>query len=402
MQSLSLSGALRSASKVCAATGRREIPRTRPGRAMKARARGRSFKYLETTINTKQAIDARLSQTPHQSIESAHRSPHRFTSPLSCPATEMTRIPVITGKPPIAARWAFMTSPLPDFAESYGQLHHDALSGARQTEGRTKVPASIQRNWPHPDIEADMARLRERAPLVHCLTNFVAAGFTANVLLAVGASPAMVIAQQEAADFAARADAVVINLGTITAASAGAMEQAASAAAGAGTPWVLDPVAVGVLAFRSGVAAALLRDRPAVIRGNASEILALAGADGGGKGVDSTAASSAAVDAARALAGRIGAVVAVSGATDYVTNGTALIEIAGGHPIMTRVVGTGCALGALIAAFLGADVPPQRAATAASAVFAHAAERAAAQSRGPGSFAAAFLDELSCIGNAAG
>ena len=264
------------------------------------------------------------------------------------------------------------------------------------------MPASIQRNWPHPEIEADTARLRERAPLVHCLTNFVAAGFTANVLLAVGASPAMVIAQQEAADFAARADAVLINLGTITSASANAMEQAASAAACAGTPWVLDPVAVGVLAFRSGVAASLLRDRPAVIRGNASEILALAGAEGGGKGVDSTAASSAAVDAARALAGRIGAVVAVSGATDYVTNGTALIEIAGGHPIMTRVVGTGCALGALIAAYLGADVPPQRAATAASAVFSHAAERAAAQSRGPGSFAAAFLDELSCIGNAAG
>jgi hydroxyethylthiazole kinase len=261
------------------------------------------------------------------------------------------------------------------------------------------VPASIQRNWPHPEIAADTARLRERAPLVHCLTNFVAAGFTANVLLAAGASPAMVIAQQEAADFAARADAMLINLGTITAASAEAMQQAASAAAGAGTPWVLDPVAVGVLAFRRGVAAALLRDRPAVIRGNASEILALAGAESGGKGVDSTAASSAAVEAARALAGRIGAVVAVSGATDYVTNGAALVEIPGGDPVMTRVVGTGCALGALIAAFLGAGVPPLRAATAASAVFAQAAERAAAQSRRPGSFSVAFLDELSRTGD---
>jgi hydroxyethylthiazole kinase len=256
----------------------------------------------------------------------------------------------------------------------------------------------VQRNWPHPDIEADMARLRKQGPLVHCLTNFVAAGFTANVLLALGASPAMVIAPQEAADFSARAGAVLINLGTITAASAEAMEQAAASATGAGTPWVLDPVAVGVLAFRSGVAASLLRHRPAVIRGNASEILALAGAQGGGKGVDSTAESSAAVDAARTLAGRTGAVVAVSGATDYVTDGAAMVEIAGGHAIMTRVVGTGCALGALIAAFLGADVPPLRAATAASAVFAHAAERAAAQSRGPGSFAVAFLDELSCIG----
>lgn len=261
------------------------------------------------------------------------------------------------------------------------------------------MPVSIQRTWPHPDIDADMASLRERAPLVHCLTNFVAAGFTANVLLALGASPAMVIAEQEAADFATRADALLINLGTITTASAEAMEKAvAAAAAGAGTPWVLDPVAVGALAFRSGVAASLLRYRPDVIRGNASEILALAGMEGGGKGVDSTAASSAAVDAALALAGRTGAVVAVSGATDYVTDGAALIEIAGGHPVMTRVVGTGCSLGALIAAFLGAGVSPLRAATAASAVFTRAAERAVAQSSGPGSFAVAFLDELSGIG----
>lgn len=265
-------------------------------------------------------------------------------------------------------------------------------------ERRTEMPAPIRRTWPHPEIEADMARLRERAPLVHCLTNFVAAGFTANVLLAVGASPAMVIAEQEVADFATRADAVLINLGTITAASAEAMERAAAAASRAATPWVLDPVAVGVLAFRSGVAASLLRHRPAVIRGNASEILALSGLEGGGKGVDSTAASSAAVDAARALAGRTGAVVAVSGATDYVTGGADLVEIAGGHPIMTRVVGTGCSLGALIAAFLAAGVPPLRAATAASAVFARAAECAVPQSRGPGSFAVAFLDELSCIG----
>ncbi len=243
-----------------------------------------------------------------------------------------------------------------------------------------------------------MARLRSLAPLTHCLTNFVVMGFTANVLLAVGASPAMVIAEQEAAAFAAMADCVLINLGTITAVSAEVMQQAAASAAVADTPWVLDPVAVGVLAFRTGIAETLLRSRPTVIRGNASEILALSGAQGGGKGVDSTAASSAAVDAAGALARRTRAVVAVSGATDYVTDGTALVEIPGGHPIMTRVIGTGCSLGAVIAAFLGAGVPPLRAATAASAVFAHAGEQAVALSRGTGGFAAAFLDALSVIG----
>ena len=257
---------------------------------------------------------------------------------------------------------------------------------------------TIQRTWPHPDIQADLAALRHQAPLIHCLTNIVASGFTANVLLAIGASPAMVIAKQEVAEFAAMAAGVLINVGTVTSATARAMERAAAAAADAATPWVLDPVAVGALAWRRRIVTGLLAHRPTVIRGNASEILTLAGAEGSGKGVDSTASSTASLHAARALASRTGAVVAVSGATDYISDGTEVIEVTGGDPMMTRVTGTGCALGAVIAAFLGAGCPPLRAATAASAVFAHAGERAIAQARGPGSFAAAFLDELSLIG----
>jgi hydroxyethylthiazole kinase len=259
-------------------------------------------------------------------------------------------------------------------------------------------PMTVSQTWLHPDIRADLAALRQRQPLTHCLTNIVVTGFTANVLLAIGASPAMVIAEEEVADFAAIAGGLLINVGTVTSEAARAMERAASAARAAGTPWVLDPVAVGALAFRTGIATDLLRHRPAVIRGNASEILALAGAAGGGKGVDSTASSDQAVEAARALATRTGAVVAVSGAIDYVTDGTGLIEIPGGDPIMTRVTGTGCSLGAVMAALLGAGVSPIRAATAASAVFARAGERAAALSRGPGGFAVAFLDELALIG----
>jgi hydroxyethylthiazole kinase len=257
---------------------------------------------------------------------------------------------------------------------------------------------TIQRTWPHPDIQADLAALRRQAPLTHCLTNIVASGFTANVLLAIGASPAMVIARQEVAEFAAIAAAVLINVGTVTGATARAMERAAAAAASAGTPWVLDPVAVGALAWRRRIAADLLVHRPAVIRGNGSEILTLAGAQGSGKGVDSTATSTASLSAARALANRTGAVVAVSGVIDYITDGVEVIEVAGGDAMMTRVTGTGCALGAVIAAFLGAGCPPLRAATAASAVFAWAGERAIGQARGPGSFATAFLDELSLIG----
>jgi len=259
---------------------------------------------------------------------------------------------------------------------------------------------TMQQTWPHPDIVADLAALREQAPLTHCLTNIVASGFTANVLLAIGASPAMVIAEQEAGDFAAIAAGVLINVGTVTDTTARAMQAAAAAAAAAGTPWVLDPVAIGALAYRRGIATGLLVHAPAIIRGNASEILTLAGVDGGGKGVDSTARSADCLAAARALAGWSGAVVAVSGAIDYITDGDEVIEVTGGDAMMTRVTGVGCALGAVMAAFLGAGCAPLRAATAASAVFARAGERAMERARGPGSFAAAFLDELSLLGGA--
>jgi hydroxyethylthiazole kinase len=175
---------------------------------------------------------------------------------------------------------------------------------------------------------------------------------------------------------------------------------AAKAAHKAGTPWTLDPVAVGFLSLRTQIATELLAYKPAIIRGNASEILALAGASAGGRGVDSTSGSHEALDGAKALALKTGAVVAVSGVVDYLTDGSELVEIPGGDVIMTRVTGVGCALGATMAAFLGAKLPPLRAATAASAVFARAGERAVAKARGPGSFAVNFLDELARIGGA--
>lgn len=120
--------------------------------------------------------------------------------------------------------------------------------------------------------------LRQRAPLVHCLTNEVVQSLTANVLLALGAAPAMVVQAEEARQFAALADALLINIGTLYDARADSMLAAIEAANLAGTPWVLDPVAVGALRYRSDFAHRLLHLRPAVIRGNASEILALAGA----------------------------------------------------------------------------------------------------------------------------
>ena len=236
--------------------------------------------------------------------------------------------------------------------------------------------------------------VRDRTPLVQCLTNIVVAQWTANVLLAAGAAPAMVDNAHEAAGFAGIAGGVLINLGTPYDDTAAAMFAAVAAAAAAGTPWVLDPVAAGAAPWRTGLAFELLNTAPPrIIRGNASEILALAGGLGG-KGVDSVDSPEAALSVARELAHRHGTVVAVSGAVDHITDGDRVLRIGNGHPLMTRVTGVGCALGALMAAFAAVVDDGLLAATAATATLTVAADRAAVGARGPGSFAVQLLDEL--------
>jgi hydroxyethylthiazole kinase len=150
--------------------------------------------------------------------------------------------------------------------------------------------------------------------------------------------------------------------------------------------------------LRDRVAAELLQWRPAIIRGNASEIMALAGAASGGKGPDSTAGSDQAIAAAQELARRTGAVVAVSGVLDYVTDGAQTLAVSGGHVLMTKVTGVGCALGATMAAFAAVLPDRLRAAVSASAVYGAAGTHAARQAHRPGSFAPAFLDALFAVG----
>lgn len=256
---------------------------------------------------------------------------------------------------------------------------------------------------PAPEWEPTLRAVGAGSPLVHCLTNIVVAGFTANVLLAVGASPAMVENPQEAAEFAAAAGGVLVNLGTLSSERERAMLLAAASAQDAGRPWVLDPVAVGALTHRTRFAGELLEHRPTVIRGNASEIGSLAGVAGAaGKGVDSRVGSAEVVDAARALASRTGAVVAVSGGVDYVTDGTLVDVVPGGDILMTRVTGVGCALGALMAAFLAVPGDPLSATVRASTVLAEAGRRAAAEPRpGTGTYAVRLLDELTAMAAAA-
>lgn len=242
-----------------------------------------------------------------------------------------------------------------------------------------------------------LQEVRSQAPLVQCLTNAVVVGVTANALLALGASAAMVDIPGEAGAFAAVASGVLVNLGTPTGEQRAAMREAAEAARATGTPWVLDPVAVGALPVRTPLAHALRALGPTVVRGNASEILALAGVGRGGRGVDASDGVDEALPAARSLAAETGGVVAVSGPVDLVTDGRDIVRISNGHALLTRMTGGGCALGAVMAAF--AAVADDRFATtvAAIAVYTVAAERAARRSSGPGSFAVALLDELAAL-----
>lgn len=255
------------------------------------------------------------------------------------------------------------------------------------------------------DLGDALARLRERQPLVQCITNAVVSGWTANVLLATGAAPAMVDNPLEAPEFAAIADGLLVNVGTPTEATLEAMRAAISSADASGTPWVLDPVAIGGLGWRTAFVPELLEiATPTIVRGNASEIAALAGG-AGGRGVESTDAPEQVLTPARTVARR-GSVVAISGEVDHLlaltpsTDGAGgdqevLVRLGHGDPLLTRVTGAGCALGALMAAFAGVCDDALTAAAAATATLTLAAETAAESARGPGSFAVALLDELS-------
>ena len=242
---------------------------------------------------------------------------------------------------------------------------------------------------------ATLAAIRARGPLVHVITNMVALDLSANLLLAVGASPVMVRSAEEATGIAAKADALAVNLGMATEADIDVMAAAARVAIDGGRPWVLDPVGAGVTRFRAEAARRLSGLQPTVIRGNAAEILALgAGESDGGRGVDSLIESAEALDAAQDLAKATGSVVAVTGAVDYVTDGRRLLAVANGDPLMTRVTALGCALTGLVAAALAVTQDPVEAAGHALAVLGVAAEQAAAEAQGPGSFRVNLLDAL--------
>ena len=271
------------------------------------------------------------------------------------------------------------------------------MSSAVET-GARRTPDDISPD----DIWRALQRVRAEAPLVHNITNYVVMNSTANALLAAGASPAMVHAEEEVEEFVSISRALVVNIGTLSPRWVEAMRLAVRRAGERGIPWVLDPVGVGATEFRTTTAAELAALGPTVVRGNASEILVLSGSVGAaGKGVDSTASSSDALGPARTLARETGAIVGMTGATDYVTDGARTVAIANGHPLMARVTGLGCTASALVGAFLGANPgEPFIATVAALAVLGVAGEVAAERSPGPGSLQLHLLDALHAMDEA--
>lgn len=241
-------------------------------------------------------------------------------------------------------------------------------------------------------------RIRERHPLVHNITNFVVMNFTANALLAVGASPIMAHAPEEMEEMVQLAHALVLNIGTLSAPWVESMRQALGVARQRSVPVVFDPVGVGATSFRTATARSLIAEgKLAVIRGNASEILTLAGEGVQSRGVDSLHTTDEAGWAALALAREWGTVVAVTGPEDFVTDGTRSIRICNGHPLLSRVTGTGCVATALTGAFCAVEADAFVGAVSALCALGIAGELAAQSNPGPGSFQARLLDALDAL-----
>src|SRR3954465_2670845 len=247
------------------------------------------------------------------------------------------------------------------------------------------MPAEGEMRAPHselPAITADIIeRIRAKRPRVHCITNAVAQNFTANMLLAAGAVPSMTIAQKEVRAFAARADALLINLGTFDPERQKASLAAIGVANKAGIPWVLDPVFIDRSPPRAVFAKTLMAKKPRALRLNSAEFGALSG----GKIDDAALARFA--KAKRTVVG-------LTGEHDLVRDAGRLATIANGHPLMTRVTAMGCSASALVGATLAVEADAWKATAAALIIIGVAGELAAARARGPGSFAMEILDAV--------
>jgi hydroxyethylthiazole kinase len=243
-------------------------------------------------------------------------------------------------------------------------------------------------------ILSNLNKVRENTPLVHNITNFVVMNNTANALLALGASPIMSHAHEELEDMLKIVQALVVNIGTLDEYWVSSMLLAAKKAHEINVPWVLDPVGAGATPFRDETLSRLLEFHPTVIRGNASEILAMAKKRIASKGVDSTNTSKEALEAGKQLSENTQSVVCISGKEDYVIDGDRIAIVANGDLLMAKVTGMGCTASALIGAFLAVENDPFQATLSAMAVMGVVGEIAAKNSSGPGSLQLNFYDAL--------
>ena len=240
--------------------------------------------------------------------------------------------------------------------------------------------------------------VRKKKPLIHNITNYVVMNYTANALLAMGASPVMAHAPNEVEQMVSFAGALVLNIGTLDDGWIDSMIIAGKKATALKTPVILDPVGSGATTLRTESSKKIINEtKISVIRGNASEILSLKNSDSKTKGVDSIHSVEDACDTAKLLAKELQTTLAITGSVDLVTDGDRTVHISNGHPLMACVTGTGCTATAVIGAFLAVDSDPFSAAATGLAFFGLAGEVAGEKAQAPGSFMINLLDALYLI-----
>jgi hydroxyethylthiazole kinase len=238
-------------------------------------------------------------------------------------------------------------------------------------------------------------QIREKRPMIHHITNYVVMNVTANVTLAMGASPVMAHANEEVEEMVVYASAHVLNPGTLSPHWITAMLKSGKKAKELGIPVILDPVGAGATSLRTDTCLQILEEvKPDVIRGNQAEVMILGGKDASIKGVDSLETGETSIGALKELSQHTGAVICVTGPVDYIADGSIAYAVENGHPMMGHVTGTGCSSTTAVAVFCAAGGATAESCALGLAVFGACGELAGEESRGPGSFQVAILDAL--------
>jgi hydroxyethylthiazole kinase len=246
-----------------------------------------------------------------------------------------------------------------------------------------------------------LGKVRNASPLVHNITNFVAMNSSANILLAIGASPVMAHCIAEVEEMTSMSHALVLNIGTLDEKWVESMILAAKTANSKNIPVILDPVGAGATKLRTEMIHKIIHDaKISVLRGNASEIFSLVSGDVKTRGVDSSlSVDHSMIESAKKISLEKNCIIAISGKDDIITDGKKTFCVSNGQPIMTRVTGIGCGLTAVVASFCAqSDGDFLHAATAAHGVYGICGDLAHETCKGPGSFFVRFLDLLYEVG----